>query len=358
MLHRLNLLELAICALLLVGCNSGSTFDVEELHHPRGLAVTADLTLLIADAGNGRILGVTAGETPYTIADGLPVTWDGGPGADMIVGVSGLALDGRDIVYVVGEFRGDRFRRAYRLSPDGITVPLTNAREELPGEGLVNPYDVVVLDGNVFVSDAGANAVFRVESNGEVKPYARLAEIPVPGAVGPQTTDAVPTGLAAGPDGALYLATLAGAPYEIGTAAIYRLDDVNDDGDALDDGEISVAVEGLTAATDLTFTNSGWLIVTELSRDMASLYTDLTPEHAAELPGRVTAWCGPGQSSTSMSSVLVADHVSSPTSVASIGEVIVVAEELADRITQLHPKHRPWAEPCQPDARLRTHESP
>ena len=290
MLHRSNLLKLAIWLLFLVACKSGSTLDVKELHHPRGLAVTADLTLLVADAGNGRILAVTAGETPYTVADGLPVTWDGGPGADMIVGVSGLALDGSDIIYVVGEFRGDRFRRVYRLSPDGTSVPLTNAREELLQDGLVNPYDLVVLDGDVFVSDAGANAVFRVQSNGEVKPYARVAEILVPGAVGTQTADAVPTGLAAGPDGALYLATLAGAPYAVGTAAIYRIDDVNDDGDALDDGEISVVLDGLTAVTDLTFTNSGWLIVAEFSRDMASLYEDLTPERAAELPGRVTAW--------------------------------------------------------------------
>ena len=117
MLHRSNLLKLAIWLLFLVACNSGSTLDVKDLHHPRGLAVTADLTLLVADAGNGRILAVTAGETPYTVADGLPVTWDGGPGADMIVGVSGLALDGSDIIYVVGEFRGDLFRRVYRLSP-------------------------------------------------------------------------------------------------------------------------------------------------------------------------------------------------------------------------------------------------
>lgn len=335
----IGVFALASCIPLLLACTSDPTLDADSLHHPRGLAVTGGGELLVADAGNGRILRLRPGEDPEVLAEGLPVTWDGGPGGDTVVGVSGLAVDGSQVLYVVGEFRSDRFRRAYRLSDDAEPLPLTNAGEELPFEGLVNPYDLVALDGEIYISDAGANAVFRVLPDGEVTPYARLARLSLPNGDSEVTADPVPTGLAAGPDGALYLATLAGAPYAPGSAAIYRLTDLNQDGDALDDGEVVPVVDGLTAATDVTFTDTGWLLATEFSLDMAALYADLTPERAAELPGRVTAWCGNDRFE-------VADDLSTPTSVVAIGSLILVAEEFAGRVTQLNPDDTPWDEPC------------
>jgi hypothetical protein len=333
------LIAVSGCTLLALACNSNSTLDIDSLHHPRGLAVTEDGALLVADAGNGRILRVVPGIGNEVLRDGLPVTWDGGPGGDTVIGVSGLHVAGADLLYVVGEFRGDRFRRAYRLSPAAGPVALTNVGEELPVDGLVNPYDVVALDGEVYISDAGANAVFRVLDDGGVALYARLPRISVSSLDTDRTTDPVPTGLAAGPDGAIYLATLAGAPYAPGSAAIYRLADLNDDGDALGDGETEPVVEGLTAATDVAFTDTGWLLTTEFSLDMAGLYADLTPQRAADLPGRVTAWCG-------AQSVVVAADVSTPTSVVAVGDLIVVAEEFAGRVTQLDPRDTPWDQPC------------
>jgi glucose/arabinose dehydrogenase len=71
-----------------------------------------------------------------------------------------------------------------------------------------------------------------------------------------------------GPDGALYAATFTGFPHPKGEARVYRMKDLNADGDALDDGESTVVATGLTAATDVTFDAKGSMLVSEYSTDM------------------------------------------------------------------------------------------
>lgn len=79
-----------------------------------------------------------------------------------------------------------------------------------------------------------------------------------PGVLGPTAltidAQAVPTSLAVGPDGALYVGTLRGVPSLPGTADVFRVAP----------GRAPVAVvTGLTVVTDIAFDNQGRLLVLE-----------------------------------------------------------------------------------------------
>src|SRR5690606_14370016 len=79
--------------------------------------------------------------------------------------------------------------------------------------------------------------------------------------------EAVPTSVTQGPDGAWYVSELTGFPFEVDAARIWRVEDMNADGDALDDGEMSVYAEGFTAALDLAFDPEGQLYVLEMAKN-------------------------------------------------------------------------------------------
>jgi len=76
-----------------------------------------------------------------------------------------------------------------------------------------NPYAVLALAGRQYVADAGANTIDEVSSNGSVRILAFVPNPKLPAVQGgpPVITisDAVPTCVAQGPDGNLYLGTLA-----------------------------------------------------------------------------------------------------------------------------------------------------
>jgi glucose/arabinose dehydrogenase len=137
-------------------------------------------------------------------------------------------------------------------------------------EVITNPYDLVTDGaGGLYVSASAANAILHISAAGKISPYAIFPNRPNPlfPALGGPTMDQVPTGIEIGPDGALYVATLTGFPFPNGAALVYRLTDSNNDGDALDVGELTVYASGLTGATNLAFDRDGSLLVTEFSLD-------------------------------------------------------------------------------------------
>ena len=134
---------------------------------------------------------------------------------------------------------------AYELeaNPDGQSQYLEDGVTLV--EVLSNPYAVLAQDDRVLVADAGANAVLSVDHDGEVSTFfvpPVVTEVPEcataennPGTVG---CDSVPTGIAEGPDGLIYVSTLGGdVP---GAARVYVLDE---------DGNEVRRIEGLTGAT-------------------------------------------------------------------------------------------------------------
>jgi hypothetical protein len=80
-----------------------------------------------------------------------------------------------------------------------------------------NPNAVLFSRGHRYVADAGANILTEIKRNGAVKV---LAFFPVPASA---PADAVPTCVARGPDGALYVGELLGGFHTPGHARIWRV---------------------------------------------------------------------------------------------------------------------------------------
>ncbi len=296
---------------------------------PRGLHPLPDGALLIAEGG-GRILRLDPDEELQTVADQLPTATSTLYGGMYTIGPSGVAFAGGAYYFVVGEFRDKGFREAYRYEPGGRPERLTG-QDPIglePPNFLTNPYDLAVdPDGSLLVSDSGINAVLRVNTGGEVSKYADIA--PLTG-VASTDLDSVPTGLTRGPDGALYVGILSGHPYPEGAARIYRLEDRNGDGDAMDEGETTVYAHGFTAVTDVAFDADGSLLVTEMSNDLATL-DDLGYARSTEYPGRLVRWRGEEQQVE-----VVADDLFSPTALAvSADGGVFVSEEFAGRVVRI-----------------------
>jgi hypothetical protein len=137
---------------------------------------------------------------------------------------------------------------------------------DIPGEAPYDsdPYDVVAYRGGWAVADAGANDVLYVSASGQVSMLARFPavaeQLPAcvlgnPAAV-PVEAQAVPTSVAVGPDGALYVSLHRGIPSDPGTAYIYRVVP----------GHQPVRwASGLTSVTSIAFDRQGRLLATEFS---------------------------------------------------------------------------------------------
>ncbi len=313
-------------ALTATSSDEGTRPVATGLAAPRGLHPLPDGALLIAEGG-GRILRLDPDGALQTVADQLPTATSTLYGGMYTIGPSGVAFASGAYYFVVGEFRDKGFREAYRYEPGGRPERLTG-QDPIglePPNFLTNPYDIAVdPDGSLLVSDSGINAVLRVNTGGEVSKYADIT--PLTG-VASTDLDSVPTGLTRGPDGALYVGILSGHPYPEGAARIYRLEDRNGDGDAMDEGETTVYADGFTAVTDVAFDTDGTLLVTEMSNDLATL-DDLGYARSTEYPGRLVRWRGEEQQVE-----VVADDLFSPTALAvSADGDVFVSEEFAGRV--------------------------
>jgi hypothetical protein len=133
----------------------------------------------------------------------------------------------------------------------------------LPGELTYDSdaHDVVRYRGGYAIADAGANDVLRVSRGGRLSLIARLptvAERAPAGALGPGSpaaeiqAQAVPSSVAVGPDGALYVGTLGGLPGLPGTESVYRV--------APGKPPVKV-VGGLTRVSDIAFDGHRLLIL-------------------------------------------------------------------------------------------------
>jgi hypothetical protein len=240
---------------------ASTTVVMSGLDSPRGLAWSPEGALYVAEAGNTSVTGpcaaVTRGSNCYSgtgaitrlwrgkqerIASGLPSLYDAA--TNDIIGPDHLSFLGRGNLSLtvgwggapaaragLGEL-GTQFGALYSVTPSGQwrIVSDVGAFEGAnnPAGGPIdsNPFGVLAEAGTRYVTDAGGNSLLQVDANGDVSLVATFPSTPVPaGPFNPPfaQSEAVPTSVTRGPDGALYVGTLSGVPFLPGAARIYRV---------------------------------------------------------------------------------------------------------------------------------------
>jgi glucose/arabinose dehydrogenase len=253
------------------------------LDNPRSVAVGADGAVYVANAGRGgrqcqgkgddrmcvgntgRIVRFANGQA-RTFAKGFVSAAE--PGGLFATGVDGVSASPDGKVYAVTtsgppeaikSLPGPVRRQTGRLLEvnGGSFSPLAridqlewrNNFDRVRGDRNSNPYAVLALADRQIVVDAGANAVFEVRGT-QVK---LLAVIPKNG-----RAQAVPSSIAMGPDGNLYVGELAEGAGK-GKARVWRIPAAG--------GTPVVHATGFTAITGVAFGPDGSLFVTEFVRD-------------------------------------------------------------------------------------------
>lgn len=263
----------AAAALALAGTVSGPalaslnepvtmTVVLAHLNNPRGLALAPDGSLLLAEAGNGGsqcLAGVGPGGStecigysgsfdkitnlsgtavrtrlvhglfseadPHGVGAEGPVAITTGAGTFGLFGVNSTATPPNNAIArsQVGQLAMIRNTTMTVAGSPGNGVGDQDYRWSGANKALnpkqfpdANPNGVLVVPGHVYVVDAGANTLNEIVNGvSHVLTY-----FPVPAGA---PTDAVPTCVAQGPDGALYVGELLGGYYAPGHARIWRV---------------------------------------------------------------------------------------------------------------------------------------
>jgi len=237
------------------------TVVAQDLNNPRGLAFAPNGALYVAEAGlgagdgNGGFavgVGFTASITEITrvnspnprsrrIVTGLASVGDTENGFPEAIGPSGLSVHGTGGIYVtMGESvlgveadnpdlppaAQQQFGRLLKFTPSGhwkgvadvgdfdFLWTADNKDQPWAPEGQfpdANPYGLLAAPGRQFVVDAGANTLNEVRPNGSIRVIAYFPNplLPLPDGTLVPVSDSVPTCVAQGPDGYLYVGTLA-----------------------------------------------------------------------------------------------------------------------------------------------------
>jgi hypothetical protein len=266
---------------------------VSGLNNPRQLSLV-DGQLLVAEAGSGGptcgadgpegpfCIGATgsvslvrrpwvADQSPHRIITGLLSA--AGPDGSFAVGSDGVSARGLGAIYVQityappealsGAAGADQSGQLLKARSDGRFRPYADIsaveQTDPDGQGIdSDPYAVLALPGRQLVADAAGNDILEVR-NGHVRVWAVLPDH--------DGNQAVPTSLAVGPHGTIYVGELNGE--NPGTARVYRF---------APNGRLLGWTGGFTTVTGVAVGGDGTLYVSEL-------FADQGPEAP---PGQVT----------------------------------------------------------------------
>ncbi len=324
------LLSLLLVSTIGAAARATCTPIATGLNAPRFLTVAEDGTVYVTEAGRGgaepiptvpgegpggppgtrgmtgQVTRIAAGGAKSVVASNLPA-YASGPEA---TGPSGIAIVGGALWVAVGG-AGPATPRVTPLPNENSVVrinPQTGAVDKVADidayERANNPEPFAVdsnlyglalgADGMIYVADAGGNTLYRVNpSTGALNVVAVIPGLPVtaaeipPGLIPPGAPfgnpnranrpelDPVPTGVATGPDGNIYVANLSGFPFITGKAKVLRV---------TSGGALSDAVTGLTMAVSVAFGPDGMMYVSQISTSFQLTGPDTPPNVA---PGAV-----------------------------------------------------------------------
>ena len=250
---------LAVSAPLVVGASDAAaqtayTVVMTGLDNPRGLAFAPNGALWVTEAGRGgsgpcamnangenRCYGNTGAVSQLwngkqsRVAEGMPS--HALPDGSTAGGANGISFQGNAYI-ALGLGGGIEYAEILGSDFLGTLIVMTSSGrwkvnsdvavhefDENPAGGPIdsNPFGVLAEPGGRLVVDAGANALLSARPNGTVETLAVFPPMPNPTPVGPPVIEAVPTSVARGPDGALYVGQLTGAPMVQRLANIYHM---------------------------------------------------------------------------------------------------------------------------------------
>ncbi len=298
---------------------SGGTVIVDGLNGPQGVLAIDDGSIWVIDVGLGgdrevevggldpntneiiratygntaRVIRVTLGGQPQLVAT-LPSIFLGSD----IVGGARLALLNNEMYATAGVWQGVASEEAL---PDTAAVlrilqgsvlevfPLWRLEKEQNPDGYVlesHPYGLAAgPDGLLYVAEAGANTLVRVDVVNRTAEVVAVFEgipgpLPNPYRGGALESDPVPTGVTFGADGRIYVSLLPGFPFLPGSAKVVVVDP--------NSGRVEDYATDLTMLTDLRTGPDG-----ELYAVRFGIFTDEGPIPNSGAVLRV----GPGETS-------------------------------------------------------------
>jgi hypothetical protein len=244
------------------------------LNNARGLNIGPDGTVYVAEAGtpeanSGSITAVTD-DGFERVVTGLPST----SFMDEVVGPHDVTTYGLGRFQVTIGLGGTSDTRspdtpllgtAVRVSVDGgvraqADLAAFETAEDPDGQGAdSNPYGILHAPGIFNIAaDAGGNSLVRYGIAGRVRTLATFPNLPATAPDGSAVeAQAVPTSVARGRDGALYVGELTGFPFPVDGARVWRVPRRG--------GEPEVYAEGFTNIIDIAFDRGGNLYVLEFA---------------------------------------------------------------------------------------------
>lgn len=248
---------------------------LNNLVGPIGVEVDKFGTIVLAESGSGHNDGVVSIVNPkkgskYAIVDHLPsVQTD----EDIVGPWRGINLEYGKLAVIVGAnpLEGANLGKilffdisSFREGDTPLTIADTIFSIDAGAFGITvsdisdsDPFNMAIdEDNNIYVADAGANAITKFSNRGKNKSvFAKFDRIPNPTPIGTPVIDPVPTGIVALPKyGGLLVTTLTGFPFLDGLASIYHISY---------DGTVTLWKSGMTLLTGIKLDDQGDVYVAQ-----------------------------------------------------------------------------------------------